>query len=77
MIDRKRNIDHLDSEQRKELEQTLSSKLTEILSEAGLKANELLKPYGIEVKIAYSLEPEVIELAKPVKAKKAKKPAKS
>lgn len=68
MIERKRNVSHLNEDQLKDLESSLAGKLSEILSHAALEANQLLNQYGMEVKIGYSL----VEQKAP-KAKKSKK----
>lgn len=69
MIERKRDLSHLNEEQYKALESKLSSKLSEILEKAGKEANSLMNQYGINVKIGYSL----VDPNSPKKSKKTRK----
>lgn len=69
MIERKRNIEHLNDEQVGLLQTKLNAKLLEILERASKEANDLMNPYGIEVKVGF--------VAKEQKAKRTKKTSKS
>lgn len=69
MIERKRDISHLNDEQFNALQGKLASKLSEILKKAGEEANQILNQYGVEVKIGYSL----VEVGSEKKPKKSHK----
>ena len=60
MIDRERKVDldKMSEEQIGMLEKKMSEKLQDILSRASKEANNFLNIYGIEIKIAYELQPK-------------------
>lgn len=56
-VERKVDADRLSEEQIKNISEQLGQKLADIINKAADEARVLTKIYGIDIKIAYHLEP--------------------